>query len=194
MNAKLKKRKAARAGRPRKQGVERYPGGQIVHRHRAPVETQEQVLATVTSQPHRKGASDSRSRLLGYSLGRLFISGTISRDQHSAGEWFAQLWLAYHRRITGITLPKVSAHLQEFIAGGDAPLSHANDDNDPDQDNQLRRRWAAVEGALCDAGRHHAGHSLMFAVCVIDRDPHRDQIGVLRELLNIVDRVRQKGA
>lgn len=194
MNAKLKKRKAARAGRKPVQGVSRSACGRIVKAHRTPVETQDQVLATVMAQPHRKGASDSRSRLLGYSLGRLFASGSISRDQHAAGEWFAQLWLAYHRRITGITLPKVSAHLQEIVAGGDAPLSHANDDNDPDQDKQLRRRWAAVEGALCDAGRHHAGHSLMFAVCVIDRDPHRDQVGELRELLNIVDRVRQKGA
>lgn len=193
-DARMKAQKKRRAGRKLAQGVQRYPGGQIIRPHRKPVETQQQVLATVTAQPHRRGFSDSQNAFLGYPIGRLFYTGQISEDQRLAGEWYGRLWLDYHRKVTGIVPPKVSAQLQEYIAAGDVPLSHGNDNEDWEAVARLRARWGGLQSAFADRGLLMRGNAMLPMVCVHDREPPLSAIGDLRELLNIVDKYRQKRA
>lgn len=190
----MKAQKKRRAGRKLAQGVQRSSSGRIVKSHRKPVETQKQVLATVASQPHRRGARDSLSPLLGYPIGRLFYTGQISEDQRLAGEWYGRLWLDYHRKVTGISPPKVSAQLQEYIASGNIQLSHGNDNEDWEAIERLRARWDGLQCAFADRGLHMRGNAMLPMVCVHDRDPPPGAVGDLRELLNIVDKYRQRRA
>src|ERR1700761_1405842 len=74
-------------GRPRKVNVRRSPSGKSLG---------EVVdLAAVLAQPHRRGAKDPKSELLGYPLGRLRLNDQVSEIQHRAGNEWALLVRSY---------------------------------------------------------------------------------------------------
>jgi len=182
MNAKLRKRKAARAGRPRKQGVERYPSGQIVHRQRG--ETQEQILATGISQPHRVGQHDPLDRNHGSALGRLYVAGKLTKEQLHAGIWYAGLSAAYRREVLGLTIRSKSATLSERVA---TSFWGASNDNAPTVDiARLRDKWTQVQGAIAAACPHYHAYSLLLSVCTYDDDPREERLPLMRLALDAI--------
>lgn len=192
--ARMKAQKKRRAGRKLTQGVQRYPGGQIVEAHRKPVETQKQILATVAAQPHRRGFSDPQNPLLGYPMGRLLYAGLMSKEQHEAGEWYAKLRLDFNWKVRGIRMPQVSAHLREYIAASQPLLSHANDDDNCEAIARLQSAWAKVQFTLADHRMVEHAERLLRPLCIEGIDIPISEIGTVREILNIIARIQQKGA
>jgi len=115
-------------GAPMRPGVDRYPGGQIVHRDRKPRETQEEAMATVRAQPHRSGFYDvlragkaassfgaDPEKLIGSALGRLYLSSKVQRHQYEAGVRYAEN-MARDRATIG--LPPVNAQAMRYGDSG----------------------------------------------------------------------------
>jgi hypothetical protein len=127
--AKLRAKRAARAaGRPRKEGVERYPSGKI-----KPIETEREALSVAMDarrRIHRMTAANDdtvRSQLAGYTLGRIFLDGKISREQLEAGDEYAEAISRYHR-LFGIPFPSARAQSLFSVKGhhGDVTDDHAS--------------------------------------------------------------------
>ncbi|MFC0282415.1 hypothetical protein ACFFJB_14745 [Camelimonas abortus] len=191
--SKLKLKLKRKSGRKPVAGVIRSASGRIAKAHRKPVETQEQILAVAIAQPHRRGFSDPKNPFLGYSVGRLFAAGQISQIQHDAAEWYGKLWLSYHRHITGITPPRVSAHLSEFVAASNFRLPHGNDNENWHAIDLLRARMDGLQEAFAERGQHFTANKLLPAVCVFDIPPAACDVVALRETLNTVWRFMQRG-
>lgn len=127
MAAKAQKLRAKRAlrsaGRPRKEGVDRYPGGKI-----KPFETEKENMSVAMDARRRihgmKAANDDtvKDRLAGYTLGRIFMDGKISREQLDAGDEYAEAMARYHR-LVGIPFPSARAQSLFSIKGHDGEVS-----------------------------------------------------------------------
>lgn len=189
---RMKARKLAKlinsAGRPPKAGVGRYPSGSIIHLDRKPAETEEQILATATAQPHRKPYSDKRSAMAGHAAGRLFLAGAengLSKGQFQTLETYTRLNIRHMRLVTG-TMPRWPSMMAERIAAG------VVNSPDPDDDNiyELRRQWEDAQCAIMDAGDYQAGVRILMAVGVMDRDvTTMAELGALRTALNALQRL-----
>lgn len=166
-------------------GVNRYPCGQIVHRDREPEETQEQRLATATAQPHRRGAKDPRSPFLGYALGRLKLigrEGGVDPDQYTAGDYYTRITVAYLRHVVTNT-PRFGSTLANEIAGAD------NSELTPERIAAIRDAHATMMGWLADTGEMYDVNRVLFALCVMDREPRGvREMGWVRIGLNAIHR------
>lgn len=191
--SKRKLKLKRKSGRKPVAGVIRSASGRIAKAHRKPVETQEQIMAVAIAQPHRRGFSDPNNPFLGYSAGRLFATGQISKPQHDAAEWYARLWLSYHRHVTGITPPRVSAHLGEFIAASNFRLHHGNDNENWHAIDRVRARMDGLQAAFAERGQQVTANKLLPAVCVFDVPPAAGDVVALRDTLNTVWRFMQRG-
>jgi hypothetical protein len=124
--AKLKIRKNRKAGRPRKQNVERYASGDIKRS-----ETQREVMSVAIEARRRidgwseKVADDTvKSPFAGYTLGRIFLDGRITEDQRKAGDEYAEIISRYHR-LTGIPFPSARAQSLFSVKGHDGEQSES---------------------------------------------------------------------
>jgi hypothetical protein len=124
--AKLKIRKNRKAGRPRKQNVERYPSGDIKRS-----ETQKEAMSVVIEARRRiDGWSDKvtddtvKSPFAGYTLGRIFLDGRITEDQRKAGDEYAEIIGRYHQ-LTGIPFPSARAQSLFSVKGHDGEQSES---------------------------------------------------------------------
>lgn len=126
---KLRAKRAARSvGRPRKEGVERYPSGKI-----KPFETERETVSVAIEARRRihgmTAANDDmvRDKLAGYTLGRIFLDGNITREQLEAGDEYAEAISRYHR-LFGIPFPSARAQSLFSVKGhdGDVTEDHAN--------------------------------------------------------------------
>lgn len=102
--------KRSRAGRPRKEGVERYPSGDIKRS-----ETQKETMSVAVGARRRiDGWSDKtsdetvKSQFAGYTLGRMFLDGRITEEQRKAGDEYAEIHARY-RRLVGLPAPSARA-------------------------------------------------------------------------------------
>ena len=91
-----------RKGRPRKTGY-RHPCGQLIDPSKTEVTEAEKALAKVIAirQPHRQSvpAALRHDAAAENVLGRLFLGGKITREQHEAGKWYAGVVRRYRQLI-----------------------------------------------------------------------------------------------
>jgi len=124
---KTKTRKANKgAGRPRKEGVERYPSGDVKRS-----ETQREVMSVAIEARRRiDGWSEKvtdetvKSPFAGYTLGRIFLDGRITEDQRKAGDEYAEIISRYHK-LTGIPFPSARAQSLFSVKGHDGEQSES---------------------------------------------------------------------
>lgn len=117
---KLRIKRALRtAGRPRKEGVERFPGGKI-----KPFETEkENMSVAIDARKRMHGANmNVESPLAGYTLGRIFLDGKITEEQRQAGDEYAEIIARYHR-LVGIPFPSARAQSLFSIKGHDGEVT-----------------------------------------------------------------------
>lgn len=114
------------AGRPRKQNVERYPSGDIKRS-----ETQKEAMSVAIEARRRidgwgdKVSDDAvKSQYAGYTLGRMFLDGRITKEQLEAGDEYADIIARYHR-LTGIPFPSARAQSLFSIKGHDGEQSES---------------------------------------------------------------------
>ena len=175
MAEKLRKRRQAnKAGRPRKDGVDRYPSGKI-----KPAETEREAMSVVIEARKNingwtgKGADDrAKDRRAGYLLGVLFLDGKISEDQLAAGDEFA-LAIARYYRLTGIPFPSARAQSLFSIKGHDGETTTAEAQRARDAAN----RMMALRGVLQQCVDGPQVSSTVWNVAVLDLDHLRDMPG-----------------
>lgn len=115
--SRLRVKRAVRAGRPEKEGVERYPGGQIRHS-----ETEKEVKAVAIEARKRIHGLDTSSVFAGYVGGRLFLDGRISECEREAGDRYAEMMVRYYR-LVGIPAPSARAQSLFAVKGHDGDIS-----------------------------------------------------------------------
>lgn len=106
--SKLRIKRIQRAGRPRKENVDRYPGGQIKHSER-----ENEVRATVMEARTRvhylhKTPEKDVAEYGGYTAGRLYLDGKITEEQLKAGNEYAIVIMRYCQSV-GIPFPTARA-------------------------------------------------------------------------------------
>lgn len=117
---KLRIKRALRtAGRPRKENVERFPGGKI-----KPFETEKENMSVVIDARKRMHGANMNveSPLAGYTLGRIFLDGKITEEQRQAGDEYAEIIARYHR-LVGIPFPSPRAQSLFSIKGHDGEVT-----------------------------------------------------------------------
>lgn len=114
------------AGRPRKQNVERYPSGDIKRS-----ETQREAMSVAIEARRRidgwgdKVSDDAvKSQYAGYTLGRMFLDGRITKEQLEAGDEYAEIHARY-RRLVGLPAPSARAQSLFSIKGHDGDVSES---------------------------------------------------------------------
>lgn len=198
-------------GRRPKAGVRRYPGGQILHADRAPLESEEDVKATVLEARMRRelgidawlaargsprAMREARQRMddqfRGYELGKLYLRGKrdaaagVTKDQHDAGGYFLFLYGIECRR-NGTPSPNTAA-----ISYGEARgLSTAPADSEA-WIADMRARWLKVYAAIFETQRDCGPiYEALKRVLVEDLPPRNlEEVGALRMGLNAVNRAR----
>lgn len=110
------KAKRKRAGRPRKEGVNRYPNGSIVNHERG--ETEKERMATVLAYRAREvGQEHAAKPEAGYELGRIFLAGRITQRQHEGGVRWARTVDRY-AKMNGFPSPFPKAMDWGNVGGG----------------------------------------------------------------------------
>lgn len=174
---KLRARRAARsAGRPRKQGVDRYPNGEIKNH-----EIEREAMSVAKDARLRMYKTDSP--FAAYTLGRIFLDGAITETQREAGDTYAAMMARYYR-LVGIPFP--SARAQSLFS------IHGHDGDQPD--SLIKRARAAsnrmmeIEGVLLRLPNGPQIKSTIYNVCVLDVETMRTmpemQMDMLRRGLN----------
>jgi hypothetical protein len=135
---KLRIKRAMRtAGRPRKEGVERFPGGKI-----KPFETEKDNMSVAIDARRRihgmQAANDDtvKSQLAGYTLGRIFLDGKITEEQRQAGDEYAEQIARYHR-LVGIPFPSARAQSLFSIKGHDGDVTQSMADRARSATNKM---------------------------------------------------------
>lgn len=106
--SKLRIKRMQRAGRPKKENVERYPSGQIKHEERE--RDVKQVALAARMNIHKL---DTNSVFAGYTLGRLFLDGRITECEREAGDAYCEHMTRYYG-LVGIPFP--SARAQDMFS------------------------------------------------------------------------------
>jgi hypothetical protein len=201
---------ANRGGQKPRAGVRRYPGGQVHHADRVPLESEEDVKATVLEARLRrelgveawmaargtpKGLREARrpmdEPLMGSALGRLLLVGRknagdgISQAQHEAGDYFVRLYRA-RGKLSGWPSPNVRAIDYGATVGG---LSVHPEDS-PEWIADIKRRWETMNRAVFDVGAGEV-YEILKRVLIEDRGAETmDELGALRLGLNAINRAR----
>ena len=176
--AKLKSRRIKQrqyAGRPAKEGVERYPGGQIRHSERQ--EEIRSVAVEALDRVHRL-PYDKRG-YSGYVLGRMHLDGRITECELEAGNEFAERMAKYYS-LTGIVPPSPRAQSLFSIKGFDGDIS---------ENRAIKARHAAesmmrMDGILMRLPEGPQVKSTLYSVCILDIEQLRTmsdyQLGLLK--------------
>jgi len=180
-----RKRAAQGAGRPRKEGVERYPSGDI-KRH----ETEKEVLSVAMEARKRIHGLSENNALAGYTLGRMFLDGSVSEEQRKAGDEYAEIIARYHRTV-GIPAPSARAQSLFSVKGHDGEVTDSLAKRARDASNRMME----VTGILlrCEDGPQVKGtvHNL----CVMDYEHLRgmspQQLLWLKRGLNALIKARE---
>lgn len=162
--AKLRVKRATRAGRPRKENVERFPGGQIKHS-----ETEKEVKAVAIEALRRvHGVDYNTNGYSGYTLGRLHLDGKINKQQLEAGDDYAEQMARYYSSV-GVPFP--SARAQDIYSnkgfGGETTVEQAR------RARAASNKMMELEGVLLRCQDGPRVKSTVFNVCVMDYEGMR---------------------
>lgn len=162
--SKLRIHRAIRAGRPRKENVDRYPSGQIKHS-----ETEKEVKAVAIEALKRvHGLDYSENGYSGFTLGRMYIDGNINKQQLEAGSDYAEQMARYYSAV-GVPFP--SARAQDLFSisgfGGETTAEQAR------RARAASNKMMELEGVLqrCEDGPRVK--TTVFNVCVMDYEGMR---------------------
>lgn len=157
--SKLRIKRATRAGRPRKENVGRYPGGQIKHS-----ETEKEVKAVAIEALKRvHGVDYHASGYSGYTLGRLFLDGRITDWEREAGDEYAA-WMSRFYGIVGYQFPSARAHSLFSVGGFGAETS-------PERARMAREmsdRAQKLEGVLLTRAYGPQIRTTVYNTCLLD--------------------------
>ena len=149
--------KISRAGRKRKQGIRRHPGGQ-------PVDEKINVAAICIAHPERQALPQDKrhDERAGTFLGRLMLQGLLSEEQVEGIRLFAQ---AARKLQQAIGAPSPNAPAMNLLGGSGGFLILAPE--------EIEERQQAYDDAFCALNKHdHAaedgstvpGHKALRAV------------------------------
>jgi hypothetical protein len=159
--AKLRAKRAAQgAGRPRKEGVERYPSGDI-KRH----ETEKEALSVALEARKRIHGLSENNALAGYTLGRMFLDGSVSEEQRKAGDEYAEIIARYHRTV-GIPAPSARAQSLFSVKGHDGEVTESLAKRARDASNRMME----VTGILLRCVDGPQVKAIVHNLCVMDYD------------------------
>lgn len=82
---KLRAKRKAQLGRPRKANAERFACGKIKPEW-SKQESEKEAMAVALAARKRMHGLEARGALAGYTLGRLFLDGRITEQQREAGD------------------------------------------------------------------------------------------------------------
>lgn len=162
--SKLRVKRASRAGRPRKDNVDRYPSGQIKHS-----ETEKEAKAVAIEALKRvHGLDYDASGLSGYTLGRMFKDGLVTKQQLESGNYYAEEMARYYMAV-GVPFP--SARAQDLFSakgfGGETTLDQAR------RASAASNKMMELEGVLLRCQDGPRVKSTVFNVCVMDYEGMR---------------------
>jgi len=153
------------AGRPAKEGVERYPSGQIKH-----TEREKEVRAVAIEARQRvyfKGKEVSNdmvaSPYAGYTLGRMFLDGRITECEREAGDEYATQMVRYYG-LTGISFPSARAQSLFSIKGFDGETTSAR----ARMAREASNRMMALEGILLRLEDGPRVKTTIYNTCLLD--------------------------
>ncbi|QND42976.1 hypothetical protein HB770_20955 [Rhizobium leguminosarum bv. viciae] len=165
---KTKTRKANKgAGRPRKEGVERYPSGDIKRSETA----REAMSVAIEARRRIDGWSDKvtdetvRGQLAGYVLGRMRLDGSITEEQLKAGDEYAEIMVRYYRMV-GIPFPSARAQSLFSIKGHDGDETQSVTDRARRASNSMME----ITGLLLRLEDGPQIKQLVFNTAVMDLD------------------------
>lgn len=156
--SKLRIKRMQRAGRPRKEGVDRYPSGQIRHEERE--RDVKQVAMAARMNIHKL---DTNSVFAGYTLGRLFLDGRITDWEREAGDEYAS-WMSRFYGIVGYQFPSARAHSLFSISGFGSETS-------PERARMAREmstKAQSLEGILLQRAFGPQIRSTVYNTCLLD--------------------------
>ena len=151
-------------------------------------------LKAMFDQPHRKGAKDGKSELLGYPLGRLRLTNQVSELQHRAGNEWALMVRAY-AGMNGFRVgsPSSGSALGLATAPGYAFSDSGGLMGSEDEEKRihsLRSRYSGCFEAMMSAGQVLGrDRQIVIAtrrVCIEEIYPTDYELGDLRVGLNAV--------
>lgn len=159
MAERLRVKRSRSAGRPRKEGVERFPSGQIKHS-----ETEREVRAVAIDALKRiHGVDYHASGYSGYTLGRLFLDGRISDWEREAGDEYAS-WMSKFYGVVGYQFPSARAHSLFSVGGFGAETS-------PERARMAREmsdRAQKLEGVLLTRASGPQIRTTVYNTCLLD--------------------------
>lgn len=161
---KLRIKRRSSAGRPKKEGVERFPSGKI-----KPSETERETKAAALWGRMNVHKLDTSSELAGYTLGRIFLDGKITEEERKAGEYYADCVARYYSSV-GIPHPCPRAQNFGSIRGHDGEVSES-------QQTRARRAsnvMMALEGLLLGLPSGRQVKSTVFNVTIMDYEYMRE--------------------
>lgn len=156
-----------KAGRPRIEGAERYPGGQVNHKWREDHNEKDaqSVAIKARKRVHGLKEKDAKSQHAGSVLGRIFIDEKITDAQREAGERFAEDMARYYA-LYGLPFP--SARAQNIFSvkgfGGEESESKV------DAAKKVTSKILAINDELVKRPNYAQVKSTLFNVCVMDYD------------------------
>lgn len=153
------------AGRPAKEGVDRYPSGQIKH-----AEREKEVRAVAIEARQRvyfKGKEVSNdmvaSQFAGYTLGRMFLDGRITECEREAGDAYATQMVRYYG-LTGISFPSARAQSLFSIKGFDGETTSER----ARMAREASNRMMALEGTLLRLEDGPRVKTTIYNTCLLD--------------------------
>lgn len=158
---KLRRKRAAQgAGRPRKQGVDRYPSGKI-----KPAETEKEAISVALEARERIHGLKENNALAGYTLGRMYLDGSVSDEQRKAGDEYAEIIGRYHR-LVGIPYPSARAQSLFSVKGHDGEVTESHAKRARDATNRMME----MEGLLLQCVDGPQVKRTVYNLCVMDYD------------------------
>lgn len=148
------------AGRPKKEGVERYTNGEIKH-----FEREKEVRAVVMEARDRVHGKniDNASQYAGYTLGRMFLDGRISACERQAGDEYATQMVRYYS-LVGIPSPSARAQDLHSIKGFGAETTSERARMAREASNKMM----SLEGALLKLQDGPRVKTTVFNTCIMD--------------------------
>ncbi|ODR92434.1 hypothetical protein [Sinorhizobium alkalisoli] len=159
---KLRAKRKAQLGRPRKADAERFACGKIKPEW-SRRENEKEAMAVALAARKRMHGLETGSAFAGYTLGRLFLDGRITETQRQAGDDYAAVMTRYYH-LTGIPYPSVRAQVIGRVKGHAGETSEARHR----QARKAADTMMRLEGVLlrCEEGRQVK--TTVFNVCVMD--------------------------
>lgn len=182
-----RKRAIQGAGRPKKEGVERYPSGKI-----KPFETEKETKSVAIEARKRiHGANmNVESEFAGYTLGRIFLDGKITEEQRKAGDEYAETMARYHR-LVGIPFPSARAQSLFSIKGHDGEVTESM----ADRARRATNKMMELQGVLLKCQDGPQVRATIQNVAVMDLDHLRmmpdQQMLWLKRGLNALNKHKQ---